>query len=48
MLRCAKIALVLAHDLQFAELAALDVLRTETQEIRRMLARLAERLKGDC
>jgi len=57
MMRYVKIALgssreleshlILAHDLQFSEPAALVALRTEVQEIRRMLASLAQWLKGD-
>jgi S23 ribosomal protein. len=39
--------LILAHDLHFAELERLQALRQEAEEIRRMLARLAQRLNGD-
>ena len=39
--------LILAHDLRFGDLATLEALRTEIQEIRCMLAGLAERLKDD-
>jgi len=39
--------LILAHDLGFADPDTLDPLRTEVQEIRRMLAGLAQRLKAD-
>jgi len=57
MLRHVKIALgssreveshlILAHDLRFAEPSMVKALCTEVQAIRRMLAALAQRLKGD-
>jgi hypothetical protein len=39
--------LILAQDLRFAKAEHLSSLRREVQEIRSMLARLAQRLKGD-
>ena len=39
--------LILAQDLHFGELERLRSLRREVEEIRRMLARLAQRLNGD-